>query len=141
MYQRNRIIQNKISGLSNQNNEERTKCENQLGELIQQNRLGLSLCLSNILNKPDTNNVILTYCAVILWNFLLKVKDSETINEFWKNGTNEMKESIKSKINHLKKKLLMLLMFYANLFIIVKVEIFVKWWKYFKYLNCSLFII
>jgi hypothetical protein len=34
-----------------------------------------------------------------------------------------MKESIKSKINHLKKKLLMLLMFYANLFIIVKVEI------------------
>ena len=123
MYQRNRIIQNIISGLSNQNNEERTKCENQLGELIQQNRLGLSLCLSNILNKPDTNNVILTYCAVILWNFLLKVKDSETINEFWKNGTNEMKESIKSKINHLKKKLLMLLMFYANLFIIVKVEI------------------
>ena len=66
MYQRNRIIQNKISGLSNQNNEERTKCENQLGELIQQIRLGLSLCLSNILNKPDTNNVILTYCAVIL---------------------------------------------------------------------------
>ena len=123
MYQRNRIIQNIISGLSNQNNEERKKCENQLGELIQQNRLGLSLCLSNILNKPDTNNVILTYCAVILWNFLLKVKDSETINEFWKNGTNEMKESIKSKINHLKKKLLMLLMFYANLFIIVKVEI------------------
>ena len=123
MYQRNRIIQNIISGLSNQNNEERTKCENQLGELIQQNRLGLSLCLSNILNKPDTNNVILTYCAVILWNFLLKVKDSETINEFWKNETNEMKESIKSKINHLKKKLLMLLMFYANLFIIVKVEI------------------
>ena len=123
MYQRNRIIQNIISGLSNQNNEERTKCENQLGELIQQNRLGLSLYLSNILNKPDTNNVILTYCAVILWNFLLKVKDSETINEFWKNRTNEMKESIKSKINHLKKKLLMLLMFYANLFIIVKVEI------------------
>jgi len=123
LYQRNRIIQNIISGLSNQNNEERKKCENQLGELIQQNRLGLSLCLSNILNKPDTNNVILTYCAVILWNFLLKVKDSETINEFWKNGTNEMKESIKSKINHLKKKLLMLLMFYANLFIIVKVEI------------------
>ena len=123
MYQGSRIIQNIISGLSNQNNEERTKCENQLGELIQQNRLGLSLCLSNILNKPDTNNVILTYCAVILWNFLLKVKDSETINEFWKNGTNEMKESIKSKINHLKKKLLMLLMFYANLFIIVKVEI------------------
>ena len=123
MYQRNRIIQNIISGLSNQNNEERKKCENQLGELIQQNRLGLSLCLSNILNKPDTNNVILTYCAVILWNFLLKVKDSETINEFWKNGTNEIKESIKSKINHLKKKLLMLLMFYANLFIIVKVEI------------------
>ena len=123
MYQGSRIIQNIISGLSNQNNEERTKCENQLGELIQQNRLGLSLCLSNILNKPDTNNVILTYCAIILWNFLLKVKDSETINEFWKNGTNEMKESIKSKINHLKKKLLMLLMFYANLFIIVKVEI------------------
>ena len=103
MYQRNRIIQNIISGLSNQNNEERKKCENQLGELIQQNILGLSLCLSNILNKPDTNNVILTYCAVILWNFLLKVKDSETINEFWKNRTNEMKESIKSKINHLKK--------------------------------------
>jgi hypothetical protein len=42
---------------------------------------------------------------------------------FGKMGTNEMKESIKSKINHLKKKLLMLLMFYANLFIIVKVEI------------------
>ncbi len=37
-----------------------------------------------------------------------------------------------SKINHLKKKLLMLLMFYANLFIIVKIAVYLLS-KLFKY--------
>ena len=60
------LVQNLLAGLSNQNNEERKKNENQLVELIKQNTLGLSLCLSNILTKLDSNNVILTYCAVFL---------------------------------------------------------------------------
>ena len=91
------LVQNLLAGLSNQNNEERKKNENQLVELIKQNTLGLSLCLSNILTKLDSNNVILTYCAVFLRK-LLKAKDSETVNQHWKNGTNEMKESIKSNV-------------------------------------------
>ena len=110
------LVQNLLAGLSNQNNEERKKNENQLVELIKQNTLGLSLCLSNILTKLDSNNVILTYCAVFLRK-LLKAKDSETVNPHWKEGTNEMKESIKSNVlnalvncqdKSLKKKLLML---------------------------------
>ena len=91
------LVQNLLAGLSNQNNEERKKNENQLVELIKQNTLGLSLCLSNILTKLDSNNVILTYCAVFLRK-LLKAKDSETVNPHWKEGTNEMKESIKSNV-------------------------------------------
>ena len=91
------LVQNLLAGLSNQNNEERKKNENQLVELIKQNTLGLSLCLSNILTKLDSNNVILTYCAVFLRK-LLKAKDSEKVNPHWKNGTNEMKESIKSNV-------------------------------------------
>ena len=39
------LVQNLLAGLSNQNNEERKKNENQLVELIKQNTLSLSLCL------------------------------------------------------------------------------------------------
>lgn len=90
------LVEEIIKGLMTPNNEERRKSEAQLQELMNKNKIGLVLCLSQLLNEQK-DNTIHTYCAVICQK-LLKVPEGESVNPVWKNAPNEIKEQIKEKV-------------------------------------------
>jgi hypothetical protein len=90
------IVEQIIKGLLNPNNEERRKNESQLMELIQKNKIGLVLCLTQIL-KTTSDETSATYSAVISRK-LLQVPESEGYNACWKSAPNDIKEQIKSNL-------------------------------------------
>ncbi len=90
------IVEQIIKGLLNPNNEERRKNESQLMELIQKNKIGLVLCLTQIL-KTTSDETSATYSAVISRK-LLQVPESEGFNACWKSAPNDIKEQIKSNL-------------------------------------------
>ena len=90
------IVEQVIKGLNTPNNEERRKAEAQLQDLISKNKIGLVLCLCQILTEKD-DQTLLTYCAVIAQK-LVKVPEGESCNPDWKAASNEIKEQIKEKL-------------------------------------------
>ena len=90
------LVQEIIKGLMTPNNEERRKKESQLMELIQKNKMGLVLCLTQILTTSSDQNCIL-YSAVIARK-LIQVPENESYNESWKSAPDNIKEQIKSNL-------------------------------------------
>ena len=90
------LVQQIIKGLMTPNNEERRKNESQLMELIQKNKMGLVLCLTQILNTSSDPSCLL-YSAVIARK-LIQVPESESYNQSWKSAPNDIKEQIKTNL-------------------------------------------
>ena len=94
------LVQKIIQGLMTPNNEERRKNEAQLMELMQKNKMGLVLCLTQILNTA-TDHSCLLYSAVIARK-LIQVPESESYNQSWKSAPEDIKEQeIYMKVSHL----------------------------------------
>ena len=90
------LVQKIIQGLMTPNNEERRKNEAQLMELMQKNKMGLVLCLTQILNTA-TDHSCLLYSAVIARK-LIQVPESESYNQSWKSAPEDIKEQIKTNL-------------------------------------------
>ena len=90
------IVEQILKGLLTPNNEERRKNESQLMELMQKNKIGLVLCLTQIL-KTTSDPTSALYSAVIARK-LLQVPESETYNACWKSAPNDIKEQIKANL-------------------------------------------
>ena len=90
------LVQTIIKGLMNPNNEERRKNESQLMDLMQKNKMGLVLCLTQILSS-STDPSCLLYSAVIARK-LIQVPENETYNQSWKSASEEIKEQIKTNL-------------------------------------------
>ena len=90
------IVEQVIKGLMNPNNEERRKNESQLMELMQKNKMGLVLYLTQILEKTSDSSIAL-YAAVITRK-LIQVPEGESYNTSWKSAPEKIKEQIKSNL-------------------------------------------
>ena len=90
------LVEQVIKGLLTPNNEERRKNESQLMELMQKNKIGLVLCLTQILNS-STDASVLLYSAVISRK-LIQVSEGEICNSSWKSAQPEIKEQIKTNL-------------------------------------------
>ena len=78
------------------NNEERRKNESQLMELMNKNKIGLVLCLTQILNSTSDPSCAL-YAAVIARK-LIQVPEGESCNSSWKSAPDDIKEQIKTNL-------------------------------------------
>ena len=85
-----------LKGLLNNNNEERRKNESQILDLMKKNKIGLVLCLTQIINSSQDSQVIL-YAAVISRNLLL-IPENQKVNQNWVSAPVEIKEQIKSNL-------------------------------------------
>jgi hypothetical protein len=90
------IVEQILKGLMNPNNEERRKNESQLMELMQKNKIGLVLCLTQILDTTSDPSSAL-YAAVIARK-LIQVPDGELYNQSWKTAPEDLKEQIKTNL-------------------------------------------
>ena len=90
------LVEQIIKGLLNPNNEERRKNESQLMELMQKNKIGLVLCLTQILDS-STDPTSTLYAAVIARR-LIQVPEGESYNPCWKSAPNDIKEQIKDNL-------------------------------------------
>ena len=90
------LVEQIIKGLMNPNNEERKKNEAQLMDLMQKNKIGLVLCLTQILDLSTDSSCIL-YAAVIARK-LIQVPEGESSNISWKSAPNDIKEQIKDNL-------------------------------------------
>ena len=85
-----------LKGLLNNNNEERRKNESQILDLMKKNKIGLVLCLTQIINSSQDSQVIL-YAAVISRK-LLVIPENQKVNQNWVSAPVEIKEQIKSNL-------------------------------------------
>ena len=85
-----------LKGLLNNNNEERRKNESQILDLMKKNKIGLVLCLTQIINSSQDSQVIL-YAAVISRK-LLVISENQKVNQNWVSAPVEIKEQIKSNL-------------------------------------------
>ena len=90
------IVEQILKGLMNPNNEERRKNESQLMELMQKNKIGLVLCLTQILDTTSDPSSAL-YAAVIARK-LVQVSEGELYNQSWKSAPEDLKEQIKANL-------------------------------------------
>ena len=86
------LVEDTLKGLLNPNNEQRRAAEQKLEQLMS-NKIGLVLCLSQLLTTTSDLG-ILTYAAVIIKK-IIKIKENEEVSAVWKEATPEMKEQIK----------------------------------------------
>jgi hypothetical protein len=121
------LIEQILKGLMTPNNEERRKNESQLMELMQKNKMGLVLCLTQILNSTSDPSCAL-YAAVIARK-LIQVPEGESCNSSWKSAPEDIKEQIKTNLmnvlikcndKNLKKKLEVLSEIYMKVFHLIK---------------------
>ena len=121
------LVESILKGLNTPNNEERKNFEMKLAELMNKNTIGLVLCLSQIINQSSDMS-LLTYASVVMRK-LIQTKENESVNPYWKNASNEMKEEIKKNVltlllivmnNLLKKNIVILLVIYMKVFLIIK---------------------
>ena len=85
-----------LKGLLNNNNEERRKNESQILDLMKKNKIGLVLCLTQIINSSQDSQVIL-YASVISRK-LLVIPENQKVNQNWVSAPVEIKEQIKSNL-------------------------------------------
>ena len=85
-----------LKGLMSPNNEQRRSYEAQLMNLIEKNKIGLILYLSQILNSSEDKNTLI-YAAVIARK-LLKLDESISINKNWSLAPDEIKEQLKKNL-------------------------------------------
>ena len=90
------LVESILKGLNTPNNEERKNFEMKLAELMNKNTIGLVLCLSQIINQSSDMS-LLTYASVVMRK-LIQTKENESVNPYWKNASNEMKEEIKKNV-------------------------------------------
>jgi len=90
------LVEQILKGLMTPNNEERKKNESQLMELMQKNKIGLVLCLTQILNS-STDSSCLLYSAVIARK-LISVPEDESYNSYWISAPEDIKEQIKTNL-------------------------------------------
>ena len=90
------LIEQILKGLMTPNNEERRKNESQLMELMNKNKIGLVLCLTQILNSTSDPSCAL-YAAVIARK-LIQVPEGESCNSSWKSAPDDIKEQIKTNL-------------------------------------------
>ena len=91
-----KLIEPLLKGLLVNNNEERRKNESQLMDLIKQNRIGLVLCLTQILNSTTDSQAAL-YAAIISRKLLL-IPENQTVNKNWTSAPENIKEEIKTNL-------------------------------------------
>ena len=84
------LVESILKGLNTPNNEERKNFEMKLAELMNKNTIGLVLCLSQIINQSSDMS-LLTYASVVMRK-LIQTKENESVNPYWKNISNELKE-------------------------------------------------
>ena len=90
------LVEQILNGLMTPNNEERKKNESRLMELMQKNKIGLVLCLTQILNS-STDSSCLLYSAVIARK-LISVPEDESYNSCWISAPEDIKEQIKTNL-------------------------------------------
>lgn len=90
------LVEQILKGLMTPNNDERRKNESQLMELMEKNKIGLVLCLTQILNS-STDASVLLYSAVITRK-LIQVPEGENYNSSWKSAPEDIKEQIKTNL-------------------------------------------
>ena len=91
-----KMIEPILKGLQIPNNEERRKNESQIIELMKKNKIGLVLCLTQIINSSEDSSVVL-YAAVISRKLLI-VPENQSTNQNWVSAPNEIKEEIKTNL-------------------------------------------
>jgi hypothetical protein len=91
-----RLIEPIIKGLLTNNNEERRKNESQILDLMKKNKIGLVLCLTQIINSSQDSQAVL-YSAVITRK-LLVVPENQKVNQSWVAAPADLKEQIKSNL-------------------------------------------
>ena len=96
MSEESKMIEPILKNLLSPNNEERRKNEAQILELIKKNKIGLVLCLTQILNSSQEKEVVL-YAAVISRK-LLVVPENQNVNQNWVSAPNDIKEQIKTNL-------------------------------------------
>ena len=96
MNSESQLVEQILKGLMTPNNEERKKNESQLMQLMNKNKIGLVLCLTQILNL-STDSTCLTYAAVLARK-LIAVPEGESYNPCWKSSPNNIKEEIKANL-------------------------------------------
>ena len=96
MNEESKMIEPILKGLLTNNNEERRKNESQIMELMKKNKIGLVLCLTQILNSSEDSSVVL-YAAVISRKLLL-IPENKDVNPNWVSAPNEIKEEIKTNL-------------------------------------------
>ena len=91
-----KMIEPLLKGLLNPNNEERRKNESQIIDLMKKNKIGLVLCLTQIINSSEDSQAVL-YAAVISRKLLI-IPENQTTNPNWVSAPNEIKEEIKTNL-------------------------------------------
>ena len=91
-----KIIEPILKGLLTNNNEERRKNESQIMELMKKNKIGLVLCLTQIIVSSEDPQAAL-YAAVISRKLLL-IPENKEVNPNWASAPNEIKEEIKTNL-------------------------------------------
>ncbi len=91
-----KIIEPILKGLLTNNNEERRKNESQIMELMKKNKIGLVLCLTQIIVSSEDPQAAL-YAAVISRKLLL-IPENKEVNPNWVSAPNEIKEEIKTNL-------------------------------------------
>ena len=90
------MIEPILKGLMTNNNEERRQNESKIIELIKKNKIGLVLCLTQIINASTDSQTVL-YAAVISRKLLL-IPENQKVNPNWASAPNEIKEEIKTNL-------------------------------------------
>ena len=91
-----KIIEPILKGLLTNNNEERRKNESQIMELMKKNKIGLVLCLTQIINASEDSQAVL-YAAVISRKLLL-IPENKDVNPNWVSAPDDIKEEIKTNL-------------------------------------------
>ena len=91
-----KLIEPILKGLLTNNNEERRKNESQILDLMKKNKIGLVLCLTQIINSSQDSQAVL-YSAVITRK-LLVVPENQKVNQSWVAAPADLKEQIKSNL-------------------------------------------
>ena len=91
-----KIIEPILKGLLVNDNEERRKNESKIIELMKKNKIGLVLCLTQIINSSEDSQAVL-YAAVISRKLLI-VPENQNVNQNWVSAPNEIKEEIKTNL-------------------------------------------